>query len=286
VLTTRFGAAFAGAAFVLSLGCGKQGGGGPTAPTSVGVSGAPPTFVDEGGRNLAGAHPAPVIVGGTTLLYLNSQQAGSMVPASADGLSFANMPANYPPGISRSIVALTDGRFRMYYFADGTTADVSSAISSDGLNWTVEPGARYSDPNIGAIRALAVPGGSYRIYYPNGSGLTSLISNDGLSFAPEGPVTMTGADNSYAWGPSAPAYIGGQYHMVITRTPNSTGVSELWHAVSADGRNWTLDRSVLAANPGTPINQPAWGINGSTNRVYFRVLAGNSSLIASGTIRF
>ena len=225
-------------------------------------------------------------VGGTTYLYLNTGAAGVAVAASPDGLTFANVPARYPAGISRTIVPTTDGRFRMYYFADSTAVDVSSAVSSDGVNWSVEPGARYTDPNIGAIRAIALPGGGYRIYYPNGVGITSLMSSDGLTLTSEGPVGITPGDSTFSWGPSAAAYVNGQYHMVLSRTPTSTGISELWHAVSADGRNWTVDRSVMAANPGVAINQPAWAINAGTNRVYYRAIFNGGSGIASGVIRF
>jgi hypothetical protein len=74
--------------------------------------------------------------------------------------------------------------------------------------------------------------------------------------------------------------------MVLTKTPSATGVSELWHAVSLDGRTWTVDRSALAVNPGTPLNQPAWGINGATARIYYRAQPNGSNVIASGVVRF
>jgi hypothetical protein len=172
----------------------------------------------------------------------------------------------------------------MYYFSDATTADVSSAISSDGLKWTVEAGTRYSDPNIGAIRAIALPTGGYRLYYPNGVGLTSVLSTDGLTFMSEGPVVITPGDATFAWGPSAAAYLNGQFHLVLTRTPTATGVSELWHAVSVDGRTWTVDRSVMAANPGVPLNQPAWAIRGTTARIYYRAQPNGSNIIASAVL--
>jgi hypothetical protein len=286
MVAARLVVGVAGAALLLSAGC-FGGKGGMTEPsTTTGVSGTPPTFVDEAGRNLAGGHPAPIIVGGTTYLYTNTGAAGTSVAASPDGLTFSNVPAKYPAGISRTIVPLGDGRVRMYYLADGASVDVSSAVSSDGLNWTVEPGTRYTDPSLGAIRAIALPSGGYRIYYPNGSGLTSVFSADGLTFTSEGPVAITQGDSTFSWGASAAAYVNGQYHMVLSRTPTSTGISELWHAISADGRSWTVDRSVMAANPGLSINQPAWGINGTTARVYYRTVVGSSSLIASGVVKF
>jgi hypothetical protein len=284
-------AVIAGTALTLSLVCcgggggGGHGGGGNgiTGPSTVGTSGAPPAFINEGGH-FPGAHPAPVIVGAMVYVYQNTSNPTPSVQASADGLTFSTTPATYPVGVSRTIVPTTDGRFRMYYFADPTAIDVSSAVSSDGLTWTVEPGARYSDPNMGAIRATALPHGGYRLYWPSQAGLVSAYSADGLNFAPEGALGMPGNDSTYTWGPSTVAYVNGQYHMVMTRTPASTGMSELWHAVSADGRNWTVDKSVMAADPGTPLNQPAWAVNGTTTRVYYRAVPSNS-VIASGIVR-
>jgi hypothetical protein len=287
MLPSRLAAVLVGAILLLSVACGggHGGGGNPAAPSSPGTSGNPPTFNNEGGL-FPGSHPAPIVVGGTVLVYQNSGAPGAAVQTSANGVAFAPTPATYPAGISRTIVLTLDGRYRMYYFADGTTVDVSSAVSSDGLNWTVEPGTRYSDPGIGAIRAITLPTGGYRLYYPNGVGVTGAVSGDGLTFTSEGPATITPSDSTYSIGPSAAAYLNGQFHMVLTRTPSSTGVSELWHAVSVDGRLWTMDRSALAINPGIPLNQPAWGILGSTYRVYYRTQAGGTNIISSGVIRF
>src|ERR1700687_5237680 len=98
MVAARLVAVLSGTSLLLSLSCGGGKHGGMTAPSSGGVSGAPPTFIDEAGRNLAGAHPAPVIVGGTTYLYFNTGAAGVAVAASPDGLTFAHAPAKYPAG--------------------------------------------------------------------------------------------------------------------------------------------------------------------------------------------
>lgn len=257
------------------------GGGGPTSP-STGTSGSPPAFSDEGGH-FSGSNPAPVVVGSVTYVYTTTASDGTMVQASSDGVTFALTPAKYPAGASRSIVVLPDGRFRMYFFPDTTSIDVQSAISTDGLNWTAEAGTRYSEPNIGGIRATALPGGGYRLYFQNASGLASAMSSDGLTFASEGPLTIASSDGT--WGVSAAIYLNGEFHMVLTKTPAS-GVSELWHAVSVDGRAWTVDRSVMAANPGVPLNQPAWSISGSVTRIYYRAQPPGANVIGSAVIRF
>ena len=277
------------AAAVVSLAaCGGKGGGGggagniPTSPTT-GVSGSPPAFTLDDGTRFLGVHPAPVVVNGMTYVYQNTGTDGTTVEASADGITFALMSATFPAGISRTIVAVPGGRFRMYYFPDASSIDVRSAVSSDGLNWTVEDGTRYSDPNIGAIRATAVQGGGYRLYFPISSGLGSAMSTDGLTFTGEGPVSITASDGT--WGPSAAIFASGAYHMVLTKTPAS-GVSELWHAVSSDGRSWTLDRVAIAANPTVPLNQPAWAVNGGVTRLYFRAVVPAANAVQSGIVKF
>ena len=113
----------------------------------------------------------------------------------------------------------------------------------------------------------------------------SAMSSDGLNFVAEG-VAITPSDGTFTWGASSAVYLNGQFHMVLTKNPSS-GVSELWHAASTDGRSWNVDSRTLAANPGVPLNQPAWGINGSVSRIYYRAQPpGGGNTIGSGIIRF
>jgi hypothetical protein len=153
---------------------------------SVGVqSDFPPGEIDTGAtRDRSLARP---------MSYLNTGMGGTMVEASSDGVVFALTAASFPAGVSRSIVTLPDGRFRMYCFPDGTSFDVRSAVSINGLNWTVEDGTRYSDLSIGAVRAMVLPAGGYRLY-SNGTGISSAMSSDGLTFGAEGPVMIPPPD--------------------------------------------------------------------------------------------
>jgi len=240
----------------------------------------------DAGVRFAGVHPAPVVTNGLIYVYQNTGNDGLMVEASSDGLTFAPTPATYPAGVSRSIVRLPDGRFRMYYYPDGTAFDIRSAVSSNGLNWTAEGGIRYTEPGIGGLRATTLPTGGYRLYFPNSAGgISSAISSDGLTFAAEGPVAILPPDGTFTWGASAAAYLNGQFHMILTKVPSS-GVTELWHAVSTDGRSWNIDRNALAVNPGVPLNQPAWSINGSVARIYFRAQPSGGNAVSSGIVRF
>ena len=100
---------------------------------------------------------------------------------------------------SPRIVKLDDGTYRMYFTAisdvgtENETARILSAISSDGLNFTLEEGVRIDPtvpPLVGKRAAHAWPitlsDGSICLYFAgattNGGGIISAISSDGLNF--------------------------------------------------------------------------------------------------------
>ena len=86
------------------------------------------------------------------------------------------------------VVALPDGRYRMYY---GITIEVHpgpaviySATSSDGLTWENDPGIRLSDGAMPSV--VRLDNGDWRMYYSGFGGIRSAISEDGLAFTEEG----------------------------------------------------------------------------------------------------
>ena len=113
------------------------------------------------------------------------------------------------------IIVLPDGRFRMYYAGplspsvSGARHAIKSAVSADGLNWTVESGIRLlgdgdgdggpdgAPANEGVVngpRVIRLSDGTYRMYYqantlgfiPPDYRVKSATSTDGLTFAREG----------------------------------------------------------------------------------------------------
>lgn len=62
-----------------------------------------------------------------------------------------------------SILAVGDGKYRMF-LALPPAAGLSSAMSTDGITWTVEPGTRLAGGIVGR-GVLQLPDGRYRMYF-------------------------------------------------------------------------------------------------------------------------
>ena len=102
-------------------------------------------------------------------------------------------------GVSANVIALAAGGYRMYYMGQG----MSSAFSSDGVSWTVDPGTRLGPVPNDAVTFVSNPwvfltrDGSYRMIYEGRDAagnrrLYSAISSDSLYFTRESQV-MAGA---------------------------------------------------------------------------------------------
>jgi hypothetical protein len=93
-------------------------------------------------------------------------------------------------------VILPDGRIRLYYidFDMQPPQDVHSAISNDGINFTEEPGIRFSDPTGITDPDVFSAAGKWNMYVSKGTQLLRATSIDGLTFA---------MDSSFAWNKGA-----------------------------------------------------------------------------------
>jgi hypothetical protein len=178
-------------------------------------------FSDEPGTRLdqsqAGPHERIFgLPGGGYRMYFNSQASsgaaaiGSAV--SADGLGFAVEPgvripadavAPKPYLSTGDAVPIGHGRYRMYFSSEGpdknpdtgTPEFIRSAVSSDLLSWTVEPGYRIGPgaPTLtGSAEhpsAVRNPDGSVTLFYgrylPPDFGLFTATSADGIHFRSE-----------------------------------------------------------------------------------------------------
>lgn len=90
--------------------------------------------------------------------------------------------------VDPTVVELPDGRLRMYFFDIAQFQGVHSiysAISSDGIHFTVEEGTRFELENITDPDVILLPDGRYRMYLSVGSTTLSAISTNGLDFTYE-----------------------------------------------------------------------------------------------------
>ena len=163
--------------------------------------------------------------------------------------------------VSSEVVPIGDGSaFRMYYECcsgpQSVTNSIRSAISTDGLKWTQEPGTRLETPghNYAAPRLIFLSDGRCRLYcYDRGHGIISAVSQDGLNFAAEPGLRIaeTGPYDSHAaFAPEVLQLPGGDYVMFYAGygQPNR---AYILRATSADGLIWHKEPDpVIAPGPG------------------------------------
>jgi hypothetical protein len=125
---------------------------------------------------------------------------------SSDGLSFTAESglrlANPVSGTHLSccaIVRLADGRYRMYadsqLFVPGSPPgppQIYSAVSSDLLNWTLEPGVRLNGRDPAAL--MNSDGSTLLVFTIPGTGIETATSADGVTFASPRPTNLTSSD--------------------------------------------------------------------------------------------
>ena len=165
--------------------------------------------------------------------------------------------------VSPEVVPALDreNQWRMYYECcpgpQSGPSTLRSAISTDGLNWEVEPGVRLGadDASFYSPRVVFLDGGHCRLYCgARGKGILSALSTDGgLTFALEPGARLkpgSGYDALTAFAPEVLPIAGGGYRMYYAgySAPNRAYVLA---ATSADGLHWQKEaRPVL--EPGGP----------------------------------
>jgi len=108
-------------------------------------------------------------LGDQWLMYAFARDA-TIIARSADGMRFAYEGVLSLPGWGTTApVALPDGRLRLYAFDQRTRAGnaVRSFVSTDGINWTAEPGERLrANPNEQITDPFVIPWrGGYKMYF-------------------------------------------------------------------------------------------------------------------------
>jgi len=164
------------------------------------------------------------------------------------------------------VILLEDGHFRMYFEArspDRPTV-ILSALSPDGLDWTVEEGVRFGDDqwSYGTPRVLyaCAPGQAltHRMYfhrytYPLRGGLDagnhiiSAVSTDGLHFEEENGVRIrqeTDRETFSVYAPEVVRLADGTYRLYYSGW-SDTVRGGIFTAVSRDGLHWDKGTDVV-----------------------------------------
>jgi hypothetical protein len=197
-------------------------------------------------------------------------------------IRLTGLPAGMRFPFDPTLVALPDRRVRMYFTSTGQEgpADIPaiySAVSENGIDFTVEPGRRFGVAGRPVIDcAVVLHRGTFHLYAPlaeeRGLGYHA-TSADGLTFTRKADVKMDGdrrwlggavsdgktltffgTGDPDAQGPRLPSPIGGQPPAGAPRpvTPAARRGGTLWTATSGDGQSFRPSSapSIPGADPG------------------------------------
>lgn len=228
---------------------------------------------------------AVLLPNGNVRLYANSDATGQHQSwISSDGVNFTLESGNRAPaGVStgqEQIFALPNSSYRMYFGTaqNASSQGIGSALSLDGLNFTLDPGLRITTAQAGVGASLAVDGqipslssasviqlsnGTYRMYFstiyqnPTGAAaiapdfIESATSTDGLTWTID-PGVRIGAGAPYitssAEHPFAFVNSDGSVTLFFGREPSgpTDPASGLYYATSTDGLTFTSETQLLS----------------------------------------
>jgi len=134
--------------------------------------------------------------------------ADGLVWTVEEGLRLEHGPPGSPDSqyANDAVVVEISGGLRMYYHGfDNNSSRILSALSTDGLNWVKEPGARIdpgpagSPDQLGASHfdIVELPDGRLRMYYAGGQtevfgdSILSAISTDGFTWTKEDGIRVS-----------------------------------------------------------------------------------------------
>lgn len=167
-------------------------------------------------------------------------------------VSIAGLPSSYQRPFDPTLVALPDGRVRIYFTSNpdgnptgGDQNGFYSAIGSDGVNFTWEAGTRFWPGKSVVDCAALYWGGVFHLTAPAGSptgGAYHAVAADGLTFTRLEDIASSEQEN---WTGNLLA-VGS-----LLRFYGTANVKGMWFRESADGSAWTQPR-YLGLNGGDP----------------------------------
>ena len=226
---------------------------------------APSDFGIPAGQVLADTS-ATLLPDGRVRMYIFGQGRGvvSAISTAPDGASFvAEAGSRLPDGSGMPrVVAIPTGGWRLYFTSGG---GIRSAVTTDGLNFTVEPGFRitaeaagFTGTTAGATSGATVirlTDGRYRMYFsdlprpgdpPGGHYIKSAVSADqlqwtmeaGVRVGPGAPVLTESSEHPFALG-NADGSITLYYGKFAG--PGAASVEGVYHSTSADGLTFATE---------------------------------------------
>ncbi|MCP4175600.1 MAG: hypothetical protein GY758_33045 [Fuerstiella sp.] len=184
------------------------------------------------------------------ILSATSPDGRSWMPEPGIRLSAADGGAGDFRVVSSEVVPCGDrsGGLRMYFECcagpQSMQNSIRSAVSDDGLQWTVEPDARleFSGQNLTSPRILFLPDGRCRLFCcQRGTGIISAVSDDGgRTFVREPGVRILPNgqfDGLTAFAPDILRLPAGGYRMYYAGY-GSARRADILTAVSNDGLTW------------------------------------------------
>lgn len=197
----------------------------------------------------------------TRILSALSADGRTWVPEAGVRLSPQEGGAGEFRVVSSEVVPIGDGgQLRMYFECcegpQSVTNSIRSAISSDGLKWSMDPGVRVQSEghNYASPRIVFLDERRCRMYlFDRGQGIISLVSSDGLEFHPE-PGVRIAQDGKYdslcAFAPEI-VHVAGAGYVMYYAGYCRVSRADILRAVSSDGLNWQKDAEpVIAPGPG------------------------------------
>jgi len=201
----------------------------------------------------------------TRILSATSSDCSTWTPEAGVRLSASQGGAGEFRVVAPEVVPIPEGggRLRMYFEccpgAQSAASSIRSAVSDDGLEWTVEPGDRLSGHggSYNAPRVLFLEDGTCRLYCSDSvEGIVSALSDDGgLTFRLD-PGRRIVRELEYeaqtAYAPDVVRIEGGGYRMYYSGYSESTR-AQILTAVSDDGLEWHKHPEPVIA-PGGPYD--------------------------------
>lgn len=152
----------------------------------------------------------------------------------------AGLPTAKPDPVDPDIQLLPDGQYRFYFTRSegGQRPATYSALSSDGINFSLEPGVRFAVSGKDVLDPSTIRVGDSTHYFAGGLlGNYHAVSVDGLTFVRRPDVIVAGRDIKFANGIAV--FGGYRFYGFDNRPPKN-----ILSMFSTDGYQWTLEPGI------------------------------------------